>query len=268
MPSPDNGYPQLLLRILSALVLASITLATIFVPTPWFFAGWVGLLGALVLHEWYRVTRTRGTWFAIAALAGCWYAMMVPVSLPAALYISVVGSAGTGLFALLRRTNGLWAALGCLYVTLPIIAILWCWSAPVGAPLLFWLFLVVWTTDTSAFVVGRIFGGPKLAVNISPDKTWSGAIGGLIGGCAVGTLFASFVGLSLDTATVFAAVISISAQAGDLFQSRVKRVFAVKDSGSILPGHGGVMDRLDSLLFAAPVFALFWVFYLFLPVSN
>jgi phosphatidate cytidylyltransferase len=119
------------------------------------------------------------------------------------------------------------------------------------------LLLVVWAGDIGAYVVGRCVGGPRMAPRISPGKTWSGAVGGLLAAVAAGLVAAHLLN---DTATwraaLVAAGLAIVAQAGDLLESYVKRRLEVKDSSHLIPGHGGLFDRLDGLLAAAPVAAL------------
>jgi phosphatidate cytidylyltransferase len=123
-----------------------------------------------------------------------------------------------------------------------------------GALLL--LFAIVWATDIFAFACGRLIGGPLLSPSISPKKTWSGAIGGLVGGVAAGIGVAYTVGVGrLGIIGAMALLLSVLAQAGDLLESAIKRRFDAKDSGALIPGHGGLMDRLDGFLVAA-VFAL------------
>ena len=113
--------------------------------------------------------------------------------------------------------------------------------------LVFWLMLVTWATDIFAYFAGRAIGGPKLAPRISPNKTWAGLIGGMAGAAVVGAVAAWL--FELDPIFTFAgALMGLVAQLGDLYESRVKRRLGVKDSGTILPGHGGVLDRLDGLL--------------------
>ena len=113
------------------------------------------------------------------------------------------------------------------------------------------VFAVVWGTDSGAFFVGRTIGGPKLWPAISPKKTWSGAIGGLVAGVAIGLVVAALAQVPLaPVLALVCAVLSLAAQAGDLFESAVKRTFGAKDSGIIVPGHGGLMDRVDGLVFA------------------
>jgi phosphatidate cytidylyltransferase len=129
------------------------------------------------------------------------------------------------------------------------------------------LFATVWATDILAYFVGRAIGGPKLAPSISPGKTWSGAIGGAVAGAAAGLVVAAAMGsASLAWIGLIAIVLSVVSQAGDLFESSVKRRNGVKDSGSLIPGHGGVMDRVDGLVAAA--FALYVIGWLTGSADN
>ena len=149
-----------------------------------------------------------------------------------------------------------WQLGGFAYALLPALALLWIRErAPHDLMLLLWVFIVTWSTDIGAYFAGRAIGGPKLAPMISPNKTWAGLIGGMIAAALLGGYWANFTGLSpklLWLAPLFA----VGAQAGDLFESGLKRRAGVKDSGTILPGHGGVMDRLDGLGVVASLTAL------------
>jgi phosphatidate cytidylyltransferase len=143
-------------------------------------------------------------------------------------------------------------------VLLAALALLWLRMDPVAGWLdTLFLVLVVWTADIAAYLVGRMVGGPKLWPAVSPGKTWSGSIGGLIGASVVGALVAVVAGAPAPgRAAAAALVVALVSQAGDLLESAAKRRRGVKDSGRLIPGHGGLLDRLDSLLAAAPVAAL------------
>ncbi|HTI84098.1 MAG TPA: phosphatidate cytidylyltransferase [Acetobacteraceae bacterium] len=153
---------------------------------------------------------------------------------------------------------GLFSA-GLLYVAIAAASLLWLRADPISgrADVLF-LLLIVWAGDIGAYLVGRWIGGPRLAPQISPGKTWSGAVGGLLVAVAAGLLAAHFLAAPVAPwqPALIAVVLGIVAQAGDLLESIVKRVLAVKDSGNLIPGHGGLFDRLDGVLAAAPVAAL------------
>lgn len=150
-----------------------------------------------------------------------------------------------------------WLAVGFIYALLPAIALLWMRDrAPQGMELVIWVFIVTWTTDIGAYFAGRAIGGPKLAPTISPNKTWAGLIGGMISAALAGWAWTQYV--MLPTSLVWLApAFAAAAQGGDLFESWLKRRAGAKDSGSILPGHGGILDRLDGLVVVAVLTALF-----------
>jgi phosphatidate cytidylyltransferase len=269
----DKASSELGLRILSGVVMATIAIAAA-VLGGWWLAGLMLILALSVVHEWFAMTGCAGKWAAMAAVVAIWIAMSaytgdsghLPVGL--ALYLLFMGAVGTAMFSLIRRggEGGGWAAAGTAYAALPLIALLWIREAEGGDRALLWLFFVIWSTDTAAFIAGKLIKGPKLAPAISPGKTWSGAVGGLVGATIVGVALASLLSEELVRAAVLAVLVSLAAQVGDLLESGIKRRFGVKDSGQIIPGHGGVMDRLDSLVVAAPVFAI--VFTLFAALTG
>jgi phosphatidate cytidylyltransferase len=150
------------------------------------------------------------------------------------------------------------AALGMAYFAPACLALVWLRADTVtGRGNVLFLVLVVWASDIGAYLSGRLFGGPKLAPRISPGKTWSGALGGLASVVLVGLIAAQIVpGGSLWRAGLVAACLGVAAQSGDLLESALKRRAGVKDSGRLMPGHGGLLDRLDGMLFAAPLAAV------------
>jgi phosphatidate cytidylyltransferase len=153
-----------------------------------------------------------------------------------------------------RRT---WSALGVLYAGVLVLApVVLRRDRLYGPAAVFFLFAVVWATDILGYFVGRLIGGPKLAVHISPKKTWSGAFGGAMGAVAAGVGFMSVAGYAMGSPASTAFFLSIVSQGGDLLESAVKRRFGVKDASHVIPGHGGLMDRLDGFLAAAGVAAL------------
>lgn len=131
-----------------------------------------------------------------------------------------------------------------------------------ASALIFWLILVVSVNDTAAFFVGRKIGGPALAPLISPKKTISGSLGGLLGGTIIGLLAGLFIFSGVQANLIFwlSVAVVLAAQLGDLTKSYLKRIHAVKDSGNLLPGHGGILDRIDGILFGAPVLSGFLLF--------
>ena len=146
-------------------------------------------------------------------------------------------------------------AAGVICIAPGTIALIWLRTGAAGLANVLFVLLVVWAGDIGAYLAGRAFGGPRLAPRISPGKTWSGAGGGLLAAMAVAFAFAVSLGPAWRALPV-AAILSVAAQGGDLMESAIKRGFGVKDSGHLIPGHGGVLDRIDALLTAAPLAAL------------
>jgi phosphatidate cytidylyltransferase len=249
------------LRVLSALVLAIPALVAVYVGWPVFDVV-IGLVGLVMVFEWDRLCgaerRDAATWtFAAAVLVAVALAMLGRHS--AALWATAAGFAA--LYAVARglgRPAALLQAFGALYIGIPVVALLWLRHDPVhGLATTFWLLAVVWATDTGALFAGRAIGGPKLAPAISPNKTWAGLFGGIASAMIVSLAAALWHGSTAVWPLVVAgAVLAVVAQAGDLLESRVKRYRNVKDSGGIIPGHGGLFDRVDGLLAAAPILAL------------
>jgi phosphatidate cytidylyltransferase len=149
-----------------------------------------------------------------------------------------------------------WTIAGFFYAMVPALALLWLRDrAPQGLELIFWVFIVTWTTDIGAFFAGRAIGGPKLAPSISPNKTWAGLIGGMVSAALAGLAWTQYVMLP-EALIWLAPLFAAAAHGGDLFESWLKRRSGAKDSGSLLPGHGGVLDRLDGLVVVATLTAL------------
>jgi len=157
-----------------------------------------------------------------------------------------------------------WQLAGYVYVALPCASLIWLRNAEFasdlngGAHVVLYLLFVVWATDIGAYFAGKRIGGPKLAPSLSPNKTWAGLLGGMAAAGIVGGVSASFTPypLSLAGCALLAMVLAVVAQAGDLFESWLKRRADVKDSGTLIPGHGGLLDRIDGLVTATPLFAL------------
>jgi phosphatidate cytidylyltransferase len=256
---------NLQLRILSALVLAAATLVLTWLGGLPFRLLCIGI-AAMIFYEWCAMARTaanvRHQLIAAALLAVVLVAL--GIGMAAAPVLALFGSAVI-IVAILGRVGGQGAgtAVGLAYAGFSAISLAYLRDGD-GSGLLaiLFLFAIVWTTDILAYFVGRAVGGPKLEPAISPGKTWSGAIGGAVGGLAGGLLVAALAGsASILPLAAVALLLSIVSQIGDLFESAVKRRRGVKDSGRLIPGHGGVMDRVDGLVAAS--FALYvigWVF--------
>lgn len=231
----------------------------------WVFRMLVGAGAAIMLVEWgdmHSIKRARSVPGAVLLAAGL-LATSVWLYPPGQMDIDPISGArafapesfdqvwqavailvGLALVAglIARRLAG---AGGFLYIALPALALIlleWAWY-----PLVLWALVVTWATDIFAYFAGRSIGGPKLAPRISPNKTWAGLGGGIVGAAVVGGLVAHLFGLG-SPFLYLGAPMAVLAQAGDLYESWIKRRSGVKDSGTLLPGHGGVLDRLDGLL--------------------
>lgn len=176
----------------------------------------------------------------------------------AACLVALGGSAAVFLAAVLTRSaEPPWIAGGTLWIALGALAFLWLAIAPQGGrEAILWLLGIVWATDIGAYAAGRSIGGPKLAPRLSPNKTWAGLAGGVVSAALVGLLAARLTGGRPLIPALASAILAVIAQAGDLAESLAKRHFGVKDSSNLIPGHGGLLDRLDGLLTAAMAAAL------------
>ena len=240
-------------RIVSALILVPVAL----VPAGYGPPAWdvlVAVMGALMAWEWARlcdggrlsrVGVSSITIGPVAVVVGLLAGVM-----PALLLIGV-GVVFVGLGARFEGArNPVWLAAGVAYVGLPCLAMAWLRAMPVdGLATLLWVLALVWATDTGAYIAGRGIGGPKLAPRISPNKTWAGLAGGVAAAGLIGAAVALLVENVDAWVTVpVSGVLALVEQAGDLFESAVKRHFGVKDSSRLIPGHGGILDRVDGLL--------------------
>jgi phosphatidate cytidylyltransferase len=242
------------------LVLAPLAIATAVVGG-WIFVAACTVTAALVLWEWSILVTRAPDWRILAPglPALCAAAVLAQLDAPG-LATAAVGLGGLGAVAATgaaRRRPGavLWAAAGMGYAGIVLISpILLRRDPQMGFAALAFLFATVWSTDIFAYLTGRALGGPLLAPRLSPKKTWSGALGGLAGGVVAGALVAyASAGTYPVAAGVLALILSIAAQGGDLLESSVKRRFGAKDTSTLIPGHGGVMDRVDGFLVAALV---------------
>lgn len=260
-PSAPARGGDLGTRVLSALVLGPAVLLAVW------FGGWVFLLLILAVAlattaEWVRLVEPErpfapgaATAAAVAAVLGAqivWGgtgAVAAVAALTPALYV------GTRLMGA-RHPKLL--AVAVPYVAAGAAGLAWLRSDPVsGLGLLLFVVLAVWATDTGAYAAGRSIGGPRLAPRVSPKKTWAGLIGGMVSAALAGWAVAeAFDAARPGLAALLGAVLAVVSQAGDLFESWVKRRYGVKDSGHLIPGHGGILDRIDGLLVAASGFAL------------
>jgi phosphatidate cytidylyltransferase len=249
----DAKRSDLPARVAAGAVLMVLALAAVWAGFYWFMAFWL-VAAILVNWEWQSLIGTEGRAYRVAvgsvALAA---AALLSIDGRTMLAIATLG-VGAVLAALAGDWRKPWAGGGVLYAGAMLVAILALRaSQPYGARVVLWLFALVWGADIMAYFGGRLIGGPKLWPRISPGKTWSGFFVGIACGAAFGTLFAPTSGAAPALFAVGLAGAAVS-QAGDLFESAIKRRFGVKDSSRLIPGHGGVMDRLDGFI-AAAIFA-------------
>lgn len=155
-----------------------------------------------------------------------------------------------------EEENNMWKILGLIYIIIPCFSLIYIRGLEKGSDIILWLFLVVWGTDIGGMIVGLNVGGPKLAPKISPKKTWSGLAGGVLTSMFVGLITSLIFKETAMFFIIFSGIMAVIEQIGDLLESAFKRHFGVKDSGNIIPGHGGVMDRVDGLTLVAPIVAL------------
>ena len=249
---------ELALRVCSALVLVPLALATAYLGD-WPFAVFWGVAAMGVLWEWTSlVAGTDRRFVLMTGAASLALALALVVSgLPlAAVIVLAIGTLAAASLAPAERR--LWIAGGIPYAgALGLAPIVLRSDAEDGFLAVIFLFAVVWTTDIAAYFIGRAAGGPKLVPQMSPNKTWSGAIGGTLAAVVVALALAKTAALAgLFAIAMLAIVLSVSAQAGDMFESFLKRRFGAKDSSHLIPGHGGLMDRLDGFVTASVVATL------------
>jgi phosphatidate cytidylyltransferase len=243
-PRVGGPWGDLRLRVFSAVVLLPIGLGCLWIGG-WAWAVLIGAASVGLAFEWAALCGAS-RWGLAAVMA-----IVTVLAATGFLHSALYGLVGF-IVPFPRRGGWIWPCMGVWYIGLTIVALIWLRGADdAGWDDVLFLLLVVWATDIAAYLAGRLIGGPKLAPAISPGKTWSGAIGGLAGALVVGWVAApGGFGLAV------AAALSVVAQAGDLMESAIKRHFGVKDSGKLIPGHGGLLDRLDGVLTAAPAAAL------------
>lgn len=212
------------------------------------------VLGVLMMGEWARLVGATARTMRLAQFAlSVPLAIMAPIAAgPDFLALGLIGGAGFFLAIVTRNPR---LAAGTVYIGLPVLALVLIREREAGILFTLWTLALVWVCDIGAYFAGRTIGGPKLAPGISPNKTWAGLIGGVAVASLFGVAMHVFFGLPWRL-TLATPALAIVAQAGDLFESAMKRRAGVKDSGTILPGHGGVLDRLDGLVPVAPLAAL------------
>lgn len=247
-------------RFVVALVLIAIALAALWLGGIGFWL-LASVMALLMVGEWAGLMQAGPR-----ARRLMQYALSVPLAILCPLAAGpgffALGLIGGAFFFVAIVTRDARLAAGQLYVGLPVFALLMLRAHPDGFAITLWTMALVWMCDSGAYFAGRAIGGPKFAPAISPNKTWAGFFGGVAAAALFSWAFAAALRLDVGGGMVAVApVLAALSQLGDLFESHLKRVAGVKDSGRLLPGHGGIMDRLDGLAFAAPAAALFFALY-------
>ena len=252
----EQGSRNLLMRVIAALVLAPSAIAIAYAGG-WFWLGLVTLAAIGLYVEWLTIVGARTPRVMAAGIVTLFgAAVWLGIGRIGATYVIV--ALGVIVAALLSPHRRGWAALGGCYAFAALIA-----SVAVrlddayGFTALMLVLLVVWVTDIGGYFAGRGLGGPKLWPRVSPKKTWAGAIGGFVASLFVAAGFGAFGLGKTGPLVLLGATLSVASQLGDLFESAVKRQFGVKDSSHIIPGHGGLLDRLDGFVAAVVLAAIF-----------
>ncbi len=269
-------HSNLFLRIVSSVIFVPIVLGAI-----WYGRGayeefsiplfniFLACLGAGLAWEWDTMFHKKITICSILLTLFACLAVFITEDRPLfALWMILVGT-----MVIFYKTKGNLAfALGTPYIMLPLVSLsfLYYTNGHISREIVLWLFFVVWATDVGGYVVGKSIGGPKLMPSISPKKTWAGLIGAICFAMAIAYIFALYLkaygymtgSFSYNTRMLVlsSGLLAIISQAGDLFESKIKRLLNIKDSSHLIPGQGGLFDRFDGLIFAAMAVAIFVVF--------
>ena len=254
-----RNWQDLGVRSLSAVVLIPAVLIADWAGGPWFII-LVALAGVMMAREYVAIVHGGSEHqFALHAAAALSGAVLPAAAGPGVTLLALGALWAVSLFATARsgKSPGVWTAIGVAYVGLPCAGLeLLRMSSTHGALSIVFLFAVVWAADISAYFAGRLIGGPKLMPAISPNKTWAGLCGAIAGGiCAGAALWIFDRQFNLLWLVALGAGLAVVEQGGDLIESALKRRHGVKDSGNLIPGHGGILDRIDGLIAAAVIAA-------------
>ena len=278
---PLHSVGEGVLRVLFGVFLAVVAIGLALSPWPELFAAITVLMTLFAAREWHRMVRAPAKaaeadhrpfhiqTIITGATTACALTALVLRVVPAAFACLVLGTVASYIWASRQDDNPLWHAGGVLYIGLPSMALVALRVFPLQPALIvLGLFMIVWATDTGALVFGKLIGGPKIAPRLSPGKTWAGTVGGSITAAVVFGFYIALFGFDAETAMLFAFAFSFVAHAGDLFESLIKRRFGLKNSGGLIPGHGGILDRVDSLFAASMVMAILVFGFHFNPLFG
>jgi phosphatidate cytidylyltransferase len=241
-----SKWSDLLVRVASAVVLVPVALAAVWYGGYW-YSVFVILLGIMLAREWTNIVHGGDEKQFLLHAAGALLAATISVPEYPFLVVPIIASIALAVFV--QKKKSLWSMIGVAYVALPILALTLLRSdGNWGLQAIVWCMVIVWAADTVAYFAGRMIGGPKLAPILSPKKTWAGLGGAIVGAAAASVAFSVYFNFSIMPLAAIAAQFAVVEQAGDIFESALKRHHNVKDSGNLIPGHGGVLDRVDGLL--------------------
>ncbi len=249
-----GGFADLALRIITGVAFGAVAMSALLAGGPWFTI-LIAVLSALMAYEWRKISLKEEehavAGFQVLAVAGAAIVAYLGDLNTATAFLLAVAGAGAMADALLKRTAG-WGLAGALYIGFAAICLVGLRGDTVeGKYVIYWVAMTVIATDVGAYFSGRIIGGPKLWRRVSPNKTWAGLFGAMVFAALCSAVFSVLILGHIELfLSVLAALTAVVAQSGDLIESAYKRHFGVKDSGAILPGHGGVLDRLDGMLSA------------------
>lgn len=262
------GGRNLVVRVISAVSLLPVVLGAV-----WFggvpYRIMLAVAGVAMLFEWLTMVGVKDAGrLLLLVMAAIIATGFVILARPDIVLDMVAGLAFLGVIIAIGRKiwprpqfewiTQIWVGAGFVYVGIPILALYSLRVHPDGALWVLWTLFIVWAMDVGGYFAGKGFGGPKLAPRISPKKTWSGLIGGMVLALITGAVIAWFARLEPFLLLVLLApALAALSQVGDIVESAIKRHFDVKDAGGLIPGHGGLLDRVDGLIFVAPVVALF-----------
>ncbi|MBP5534734.1 MAG: phosphatidate cytidylyltransferase [Alphaproteobacteria bacterium] len=259
---------NLFLRVISALILAPIVLTAIFYGTPAYDI-LVAVMGALMSWEWEKMLCDRKSYVSVSLTLMSALVVFLIKDINPVLVLGII--AFFALFLYVKSNKNLLLSFGAFYIGLPLLSMMYiAYFTDSGLSDLnysynhiLWLLFVVWATDVGGYIFGKSIGGPKLCPKISPNKTWAGLLGGMFLSAVVTYIFVVSMNhyydseLSMKYFLLSSVVLAFISQVGDIFESKIKRYLNIKDSSNLIPGHGGIFDRVDGLLFAAPAVALF-----------
>lgn len=259
-PVKPAKWSDLGTRTISALILIPAVVAAVWFGGFW-FKGFVLLLAGLIAHEWVSIVHPKNVAQYALHMASALGGTVLPDMYGPQIALLAISALALVSGLVVRFGNSVsskWSYFGIFYVGFPALAFTLLRNDPdFGFAAILWIFLIVWAADILAYFAGRIIGGPKLAPVISPRKTWAGLGGAVAGSTLVSSIFAYTFDLNgILALAILAGSLAVVEQAGDLFESSLKRFHGVKDSGALIPGHGGVIDRVDGLIAVAVAAAL------------